>query len=149
MNKPGRLTTEQWAESKRHPQVGADLLAEAQLHDIASWVAAHHERPDGLGYPLGLADEAIPLEAKVLAVADAYDAMRAERAYKTALSHERASTELCLGAGTQFDVRVVHAFLDAVEDPDACAGVEAHVAPLASDRSNAGCDVTRSHPQRA
>ena len=66
---------------------------------------AHHERIDGRGYPHGLAGDEIPLEARILAVADAYEAMTADRAYRAALGHDAAQKELCAGAGTQFDPR--------------------------------------------
>ena len=81
---------------------------------MASWVLAHHERLDGAGYPRGLAGDAIPLEGRVLAVADAYEAMTADRPYRRALSHEVARAELRRGAGTQFDPPVVEAFLRAL-----------------------------------
>ena len=72
---------------------------------------AHHERPDGRGYPYGLSGEDIPLEARIIAVADAYEAMTADRVYRPALGHETARAELEAGAGTQFDAEVVRAFL--------------------------------------
>ena len=100
--KPDRLTDSEWRQVKRHPEIGADLLFSSNLDDIANWVLAHHERPDGTGYPHGLCDEEISLEAKILAVADAYDAMRTERIYQRALSHEEAAQELRTQAGTQF-----------------------------------------------
>ncbi len=114
LKKPGPLTDEEWEEMRRHPELGARILDHANLRDISGWVLAHHERVDGGGYPNGLAGAAIPLEARILAVADAYEAMTADRAYRGALGHDAAQTELCAGAGTQFDPRVVEAFVAAI-----------------------------------
>ena len=111
LRKPEPLSTAEWKQVMRHPQIGADLLVSSNLDDIASWVLAHHERPDASGYPHGAEDEAIPLEARILSVADAYDAMRTDRVYKRALTHEEAERELRKCAGSQFDATVVDAFL--------------------------------------
>jgi diguanylate cyclase (GGDEF)-like protein/putative nucleotidyltransferase with HDIG domain len=111
LKKPGALTDEEWVEMRRHPELGARILDHANLRDISGWVLAHHERIDGRGYPHGLAGADIPLEARILAVADAYEAMTADRAYRAALGHEAAQDELRAGAGTQFDPEVVKAFL--------------------------------------
>ena len=105
--KPGSLVASEWEQIERHPEVGARILEHANLRDVASWVLAHHERVDGAGYPRGLGGDAIPLEGRVLAVADAYEAMTADRPYRRALSHEVARAELRRGAGTQFDPQVV------------------------------------------
>ena len=75
LSKPGKLTDEEWTEMRKHPEVGALIVDGAELKDVAAWVLAHHERPDGRGYPRGLAGDEIPLEARILAVADAYEAM--------------------------------------------------------------------------
>jgi diguanylate cyclase (GGDEF)-like protein len=114
LKKPGPLTDEEWADMRRHPELGARILDHANLRDISGWVLAHHERIDGRGYPFGLAGEAIPLEARILAVADAYEAMTADRPYRSALGHEAAREELHAASGTQFDPRVVDAFLGAL-----------------------------------
>jgi diguanylate cyclase (GGDEF)-like protein len=111
VNKPGPLTAAEWAEMKKHPEFGARMLERAELWDIADWVLAHHERPDGKGYPLGLSGEEIPLEARIVAVADAYEAMTTDRVYRTSIGHTAARAELRRGSGTQFDPRVVAAFL--------------------------------------
>ena len=105
-----RSTTDEWAEIQRHPELGSRILEHANLRDIAAWVLHHHERIDGGGYPQGLAGEAIPLEARILAVADAYEAMTADRPYRAALPLAAARDELRRGAGTQFDREVVAAF---------------------------------------
>ena len=112
LKKPGALTDEEWAEMRRHPELGARILDHANLRDISAWVLAHHERIDGRGYPHGLAGDDIPLEARILAVADAYEAMTADRAYRAALGHDAAQEELRAGTGTQFDPVVVEAFLE-------------------------------------
>ena len=109
--KPGGLELSEWEEIRRHPEMGARILEHANLRDVASWVLAHHERIDGGGYPHGLAGDSIPLEGRILAVADAYEAMTADRPYRRALAEAEARAELVRGAGTQFDADVVAAFL--------------------------------------
>ncbi len=115
VNKPGPLTALEWEEMQKHPEFGARMLERAELWDIADWVLAHHERPDGKGYPLGLEGEQIPLEARIVAVADAYEAMTTDRVYRPSIGHTAARAELRRGSGTQFDPRVVAAFLKAHE----------------------------------
>ncbi len=112
LNKPGPLTDSEWIEMRRHPDYGAEMLREKEfLADAAEIVRAHHERYDGTGYPRGLRREEIPIEARIIAVADAYDAMTSDRPYRKALTKEQAIEELKKNAGTQFDPRVVTAFL--------------------------------------
>ncbi|MGH2716914.1 MAG: HD-GYP domain-containing protein [Thermoleophilaceae bacterium] len=113
--KPGPLDADEWREMRTHPEIGARLLTHPEFDDLRAWVLSHHERPDGRGYPEGLTGDAIPLEASILAVADAYEAMTADRAYRAAMGDEAARAELEAGAGTQFDARVVRAFLAALE----------------------------------
>lgn len=115
--KPGPLTAEEWASVRAHPEQGAWLLAAAGLQDVAQWVLAHHERMDGLGYPHGLAGEQIPLEGRILAVADAYEAMTATRVYSPSMGHDQACVELERCARSQFDPEVVRAFLRRIERP--------------------------------
>jgi diguanylate cyclase (GGDEF)-like protein/putative nucleotidyltransferase with HDIG domain len=115
VNKPGPLTPSEWEEMQKHPEFGARMLERAELWDIAEWVLAHHERPDGKGYPLGLMGDEIPLEARIVAVADSYEAMTTDRVYRQSLGHTAARAELRRGSGTQFDARVVAAFLKAHE----------------------------------
>jgi diguanylate cyclase (GGDEF)-like protein/putative nucleotidyltransferase with HDIG domain len=112
--KPGALTSEEETEMRKHPEIGARILAGSNLGDISAWVIAHHERSDGTGYPLGLEADEIPLEAHILAVADAYEAMTNDRVYRSAMSDQDAQAELIRGVGTQFDERVVTAFLAAL-----------------------------------
>jgi diguanylate cyclase (GGDEF)-like protein len=120
ITKPGPLDADEWREMRTHPEIGARLLAHPEFDDLRGWVLAHHERPDGRGYPQGLAGDSIPIEASILAVADAYEAMTADRAYRPAMGQEAARAELEAGAGTQFDARVVQAFLAALA-PDRTA----------------------------
>ena len=98
LQKPGALTDEEWEEMRRHAELGARILAHANLPDIASWVLAHHERLDGGGYPHGLAGDAIPLEARILAVADAYEAMTADRAIPRRARADEAREPSCAAA---------------------------------------------------
>jgi putative nucleotidyltransferase with HDIG domain len=114
LRKAGALTDAEYAEMQRHAELGARILAGANLDDISEWVLAHHERPDGRGYPHGLGDHEIPLEAKILAVADSYEAMTSDRVYRLALGHEAAQEELRRCAGSQFDRDVVEALIAAL-----------------------------------
>lgn len=114
LDKIGQLTDEEWATIKQHPARGAEILAQMKhLERIVPWVRGHHERPDGRGYPDGLKVDQIPLEAAVIAVADSYDAMAGPtRAYKEGkMPIDQAMSEVRYGAGTQFDPRVVKAFM--------------------------------------
>ena len=113
--KMGPLGDEDWRELKTHPEIGAQLLSRPELADLRSWVLAHHERPDGEGYPFGLSGDEIPVEGRILAVADAYEAMTRGRVYREALGREAAREELGAGAGSQFDRQVVDAFLAALD----------------------------------
>jgi diguanylate cyclase (GGDEF)-like protein len=117
LHKPGALTGAEWKEMTRHPEIGARILEHAGLRDIAAWVLAHHERLDGRGYPSGLAADEIPLESRILAVADAYEAMIADRPYRRGMPAEEARAELERCAGTQFDPTVVEAFLATLVAP--------------------------------
>jgi diguanylate cyclase (GGDEF)-like protein len=118
LQKPGSLDDDEWQEIRRHPEIGARILEHANLGDIATWVRAHHERVDGRGYPAGLSGTAIPAEARVLAVVDAYEAMTADRPYRPSLGAHAAEAELRRAAGTQFDADVVEALLEALADGD-------------------------------
>jgi putative nucleotidyltransferase with HDIG domain len=115
LQKPGALTPEEFEQMRKHPEIGARILGGAGLDDIRGWIIAHHERPDGNGYPRGLRRDKIPLEARILAVADAYEAMTSDRVYRKSIGAEAARRELLAGAGRQFDTKVVRAFLRALE----------------------------------
>ncbi|HVE67769.1 MAG TPA: diguanylate cyclase [Solirubrobacteraceae bacterium] len=119
LRKPGPLDDAEWAEMRRHPEIGARILGASEFDDVREWVLSHHERPDGRGYPAGLRGDAIPLESRILAVADAYEAMTSDRVYRAAIGGEAARAELRRGAGTQFDRDVVQAFLTVLESASA------------------------------
>jgi HD-GYP domain-containing protein (c-di-GMP phosphodiesterase class II) len=119
LRKPGALTSDQRARMQWHTQIGAECLKEIE-HRLGSTnflqmareiVSAHHEWWNGQGYPLGLAGEQIPLSARIVAVADVYDALRSKRVYKDALPHEKCVALIAEAAGTQFDPRVVEVLL--------------------------------------
>ncbi|HET6865387.1 MAG TPA: diguanylate cyclase [Solirubrobacteraceae bacterium] len=131
LHKPGKLDDAEWKEIQRHPEIGARILEHAGLEDIAAWVRAHHERVDGRGYPKALAGEEIPLEARILAVADAYEAMIADRPYRAGIAPAEASAELIRCAGTQFDPAVVGAFLNSLETSERELTTEPAVAEAA------------------
>jgi diguanylate cyclase (GGDEF)-like protein len=115
LHKSGALDETEWRETRRHPVVGARILEHAGLHDLALWVGQHHERFDGSGYPQGLRGEQIAVEARILAVADAYEAMTADRPYRAGMSAIEAREELVRCSGSQFDPLVVEAFLRSLE----------------------------------
>jgi putative nucleotidyltransferase with HDIG domain len=125
LHKPGPLTDEEWAVMRRHTVVGERMLDRVggYLRDVGKVVRSSHERIDGNGYPDGLAGDAIPLPSRIIAVADAYDAMVTSRPYRAAMPREVAIAELRAGAGTQFDAKVVVAALKTLNrmapDPEA------------------------------
>lgn len=115
LNKRTSLTANEWDIIKTHPQVGVNIASRApELARCLPGVLHHHERYDGTGYPIGLKGEEIPMEARILAIADAFAAMTTTRSYSDALSIEEAMEELRRGAGTQFDPNLVEAFNSAV-----------------------------------
>jgi diguanylate cyclase (GGDEF)-like protein/putative nucleotidyltransferase with HDIG domain len=115
LRKPGGLTHNEWEEMRQHPVLGARVIADVASDEIIRWVVAHHERHDGRGYPRGLAGAQIPLGARILAVADTFDAMTSSRAYRPALPVLWAIHELVAGVGEQFDPDVVRAFIHAIK----------------------------------
>ena len=117
--KPGPLTPVEWAVMRKHAEIGASMLEGIGRDDLADWVHCHHERPDGTGYPRGLKGEEIPLESRIVAVADAYEAMTHDRVYRPAIGHEAACKELQHGAGTQFDEDIVEAFMRVLKSESA------------------------------
>ena len=126
LRKPMKLSAWEYEQMKKHPEIGGRILGGSGLDDIRAWIMAHHERPDGEGYPLGLPDEEIPLEAKILAVADAYEAMTSDRVYRRAMEESAARAELERHAGTQFDERVVSTFLSALDRGQGATGPVEH-----------------------
>jgi len=116
LNKPGKLDDQQWKEMKRHSEIGFHLLSSVSRYSIfAKDVLAHHEKWDGSGYPRGLKGEQIPLAARIIAVADAFDAMLCERPYRKPVSVEEAKEELLRCCDSHFDAQVVHAFLQGAQ----------------------------------
>ena len=117
INKPARLTDEEFAMIKTHPATGAKILSSIKkmprLADGARW---HHERYDGRGYPDGLAGEQIPEEARMIAVADAYDAMTSNRSYRRSLSQEIVREEIEKGKGTQFDPQFAQIMIEMIDE---------------------------------
>ena len=109
LNKPAALTDDEYVTMQAHATLGYEIVQAAGLPQEARWVRHHHERVDGRGYPDGLAGDTIPLESRIILVADAYEAMTSDRPYRTAPGQAFAVQELQRGAGTQFDTHVVDA----------------------------------------
>ncbi len=122
--KPGRLSDDEMAIMKTHTVIGSDTLQSAieknpranYLKMSAQIARSHHERWDGSGYPDGLSGEEIPLSARILAVADVYDALASKRVYKEAFSHEETRSIICRGKGTHFDPQLVDVFLECEDE---------------------------------
>lgn len=116
LNKPGRLTTEEFAAMKLHTVIGSDIIKSVTtIPSLYTGVRNHHERYDGNGYPDGLSGENIPFNARIIAVADAYDAMTSTRVYRKLLPNERVMAELERGAGTQFDPVVAGKLIEMIK----------------------------------
>jgi putative nucleotidyltransferase with HDIG domain len=134
LSKPGRLTDDEFDEMRRHPEISSYIVSELEVPEIVKqMVRSHHERWDGRGYPDGLAGEAIPLAARILAVADTVDAMTSDRSYRAALPIEVAVEEVRKLAGAQFCPAVAETFLRCYErDPSLggafAAGVSEQIA---------------------
>jgi response regulator RpfG family c-di-GMP phosphodiesterase len=117
LNKPGKLAPQEYEIFKKHPGYGRDILDPIKfLHPLIPGVHLHHERWDGRGYPLGLKGNDVPLIARIIAVADTYDAMTSDRAYRHALPHEIAIAEIERCAGSQFDPEISGEFNSGIED---------------------------------
>jgi putative nucleotidyltransferase with HDIG domain len=111
LKKPGPLTAQEWAAIRRHPALGYGLVRDVKLvPEVGNIILCHHEKYDGTGYPKGLKGEAIPLEARVFAVADTLDAVTSYRPYRAPRDFKAARRELKAGAGGQFDPKVVDVF---------------------------------------
>ncbi len=117
INKPGRLTDEEYAVIKEHPKKGAKILsAVTEMPGLVTGARWHHERYDGKGYPDGLAGDDIPEEARIIAVADAYDAMTSNRSYREIIPRDRVISEINKGMGTQFDERFARIMLRMIDE---------------------------------
>jgi HD-GYP domain-containing protein (c-di-GMP phosphodiesterase class II) len=143
INKPGKLDPHEWEIVKTHPAEGQRMLKRVGgfMTEVGEIVRAHHERWDGGGYPDRLAGEAIPLEARIITCCDSWSAMRTDRPYRRAMSHEAAAEQMIVNAGSQFDPTVVEAMLPVVAasdgpstapDPAESDAVMASVGQLAS-----------------
>jgi len=120
LSKPEKLNTEEWNVIRKHSEMGYQILSSVnEFAQIAEYVLEHHERWDGKGYPNGLAGEAISRPARIIAVANAYDAMTRKRTYSAALSAEAAAIEIKKCAGTQFDPEIVRIFVEEVLEKEA------------------------------
>ncbi len=116
LHKPGKLTSEEWVEMRKHPIIGYQMCAKIEmLQEAARIVLHHHEAWDGSGYPTGLAGEAIPLGARIFAVADTLDAITSDRPYRAAQPFKAAQEEIIRCCGRQFDPEVVRVFLSVSE----------------------------------
>lgn len=123
LNKPGPLTKEERSIIQKHTEIGASIIENVYaLEGVARIVRSHHERFDGKGYLMGLKGEAIPIGARILAVADTYDAMISSRPYQTSFSSSQSIQELKAMAGTQFDPAVVDAYIKYLENPESDLG---------------------------
>ncbi len=119
LNKPGALDDEEWEILKSHPEIGASIIENMEfLADAVPFVRHHHERYDGNGYPNGLTGEEIPFGARIITVADAFDAMTTDRSYRKALSREIALNTMIAKAGSQFDPKAMEAFMELIEIDD-------------------------------
>ena len=118
LHKPGALTPTERSVVERHSEIGCRMLEALSLGPIATWVLHHHERFDGDGYPDGLSGEAIPLPARILFVADAYDTMTSDRIYRQKMTRSEAFAELDRCSGTQFDPAVVGALKEELADTE-------------------------------
>lgn len=115
LNKPSRLSEDELTKIRQHPEIGARIVNTlVTTENILSLILHHHEFYDGTGYPTGLAKQQIPLGARIIAIADAYDAMTSNRPYRRAFPHNRAVVELIQNAGTQFDPYLVMRFLEII-----------------------------------
>jgi HD-GYP domain-containing protein (c-di-GMP phosphodiesterase class II) len=123
LHKPAALTPEEFAIIRLHPRIGYRLVEQVpSLRAVAPSILHHHERFDGAGYPAGLSGEQIPLEARIVGVADAFSAMTSDRPYRTRMTHEQAFAELERNSGTQFDPEIVRVFVDEVRARPGAAG---------------------------
>jgi len=144
LNKKGPLTDQEYAVVKEHPEAGAKILSDiTEMSDIALYVRHHHEHYDGSGYPDGLAGQRIPLPARILAIADAYDAITSTRPYRGAAPRSKALAELKRNAGSQFDDKLVDLFVHLYGK-----GKQQHVRPALKSKYP-GMQGTAPSPRKA
>ena len=125
LNKKARLDDEEFAIIKKHPARGFDILKNfSTIPNMHYGALYHHERYDGNGYPVGLSGEAIPFESRIIAIADAYDAMTSDRAYRKALSTDVVIEELLKGRGTQFDPQLAEVLVEMIREGFSLADTE-------------------------
>lgn len=116
LNKPGKLTDEEFAIIKRHPTDGAEMVRDLYYHEISTIIEQHHERLNGTGYPKGLKDQEILLEAKIIAVSDTFDAMTEDRAYRKGFTEQFAVDELQRLTGSHYDKKIVDALIGVLKE---------------------------------
>ena len=117
LKKADNFTAEEYEEMKKHVDIGADIISAMKtLGQGADWVRYHHERWDGTGFPEGLKGEEIPLEARIIACADAFDAMTTDRPYKERMTYEEAKEEIVRCSGTQFDPEIVKVMVKIIDE---------------------------------
>jgi HD-GYP domain-containing protein (c-di-GMP phosphodiesterase class II) len=115
LDKLSPFTEDEWIEYKRHPEKGYQILkASSEFSQVAQYVLCHHERMDGLGYPRGIAGEEIPIQARILSIADSYDSMMNPRGYQETMDEDSVIKKIMENAGTQFDKTVAKAFVEKV-----------------------------------
>ena len=116
LNKPGRLDRDEWAVMRRHSEIGYRILsAVSEFSDLAQAILEHHERWNGKGYPQGLSGEQISYHARIIAIADSYDAMTGERSYRTPLTKEDAVEEIFNNRGILYDQQIVQVFVSTID----------------------------------
>ena len=136
LNKPGKLTNEEFNLIKQHTTIGQDILKDITIiPHIDEVTRSHHEHYDGTGYPDGLKGNEIPIQARVIALADSYDAMNSRRIYRNALSHGRIYHEIQMNAGTQFDPEITKVFLKLM-DNGSLYNLENEILPTQEDTIN-------------
>jgi putative two-component system response regulator len=117
LRKPSRLTDEEFEAIKKHTLKGSEILSEiTEMPELCTGARWHHERYDGKGYPDGLKGDEIPIEARIICVADSYDAMTSDRSYRKNLSQEKVRSEIAANIGIQFDPLAAKCMLDIIDD---------------------------------